>query len=134
MIIFTIFYIKFFITLTTHIFFHFLTSKFTLIQYYKEVFIFCYTSTFIMLIYLLINPLFMNSSLFLNLLCSIVNFIFRILNEIYIVYRHIAESSNRITFFLLIRIFNQYKTFNLSVYNYIFTIELKFFDVLIVQR
>ena len=87
-----------------------------------------------MLTYLLINSLFANSSLFLNSLRSIVNLTSRILNKIYIVYRHAAELSNRITFFFLIKIFNRYKIFNSSVYDDVFTIELKLFDVLIARR
>ena len=87
-----------------------------------------------MLIYLLINSLFANSSLFLNLFHLIVNLTSQILNKIYIVYRYAAESNNRIAFFSLIRTFNQYKIFNSFVYDNIFIIELKFFDVLIAQR
>ena len=84
-----------------------------------------------MLIYLLINSLFASFFLLLNSLRSIVNFIFRISNKIYIVYRHAVESSNRTAFFFLIRTFNRYKIFNSSVYDDVFTTELKFFDVLI---
>ena len=84
-----------------------------------------------MLTYSLTNSVFTNAFLLLNSLRSIINFIFRISNRIYIVYRHAAELSNRIIFFLFIKTFNEYKIFNSSVYNYVFTIELKFFDMLI---
>ena len=87
-----------------------------------------------MLVYLLINSLFASFLLLLNSLRSIVNLIFRISNRIYIVYRYVAGSSNRIAFFFLIRTFNQYKIFNPSVYDYIFIIELEFFDVLIARQ
>ena len=87
-----------------------------------------------MLAYSLTSSLFVSSSLLLNSLHSIVDFTSRILNKIYIVYQHVAELSNRTAFFLLIRTFNRYKVFNSSVYNYVFIIELKFFDILIARR
>ena len=125
--IFTIVYIRFFITLTTHVFLHFLMSKFISIQYYKKNFIFLLYFYSSMLIYLLTNSLFASSLLLLNSFHSIVNLISRISKKIYIVYRHAAKASNRIAFFLLIKIFNRYKISNSSVYNYVFTIELEFF-------
>ena len=114
----------------------FILSRQSLHQYniIKKFSFLCYTFTFVILTYLLINSLFANSFLLLNSLCLIINLISRISNKIYIVYRHAAESSNRIIFFLLIRIFKRYKILNSSVYNYVFTIELKFFDILIARR
>ena len=93
-----------------------------------------YIFIFVMLIYLLTSPLFASLFLLLNSLCSIVNLSFRISNKIYIVYQHVAELNNRIAFFFLIKTFNRYKIFNSSVYDYVFTIELEFFDVLIARR
>ena len=133
MMIFTIIYIKFSITFTTYVFLHSLTSNLYQYNITKKFSFFCYIFTFVILIDLLISPLFGNSSLLLNLLYLIVNFIPRTSNRIYIVCRHAAESNNWIAFFFLIKTFNRYKAFNLSVYDYVFTIELEFFNVLIAR-
>ena len=134
LMILTILYIKFSIILTTHVFF--IPSHQSLYQYKitKKLSFLCYTSIFVMLIYLLTNPLFASSFLLLNSLRSIVNLILRISNKAYIVYRHAAESSNRIAFFLLIKTFNRYKVFNSYIYDYVFIIELESSNVLIARR